>query len=330
MRFENPLFFLLVVPVIGATVWALFLADRRQASLAYPDSARLGLASRARELWVRHAPVALRSAALLLAVAALARPQAVSREFAGPAQGIDILLVLDTSTSMLAIDFDPLDRMTAAKNAAREFIRARVSDRIGILVFGGAPVLTCPLTLDYEALGEFIEGIEPGMTMTQGTAIGDALASGVGHLKDASAKTKVIILLTDGASNVDTVDPFTAAKTAKSFGIKVYTIGTGQRGTARVPVDDPMLGRVYREIPDELNEDALLKVAAETDGKYYRATNLRELSEIYAEIDRQEKTEFDRPEVVSFKDLHAWLLAPAAGLLVLQMLLSGTLLLRIP
>ena len=330
MRLEQPLWLLALLPAVGAAVYGLYLSEKRRASLVFPDARNLPRSSGATRALVHWLPGGLIGAAALLMVLGLARPQTVSRESAGPSEGIDIMMVLDTSLSMRALDFDPYDRMSAAKGAAREFLKGRISDRIGILVFGGAPVLTCPLTLDYEALYEFLDGVDSGMTMTQGTAIGDAIASAVSHLKDGPAKSKVAILLTDGASNVDSVDPFTAAKAAKSFGIKVYTIGTGTRGEARIPVDDPVFGRRFQVIPDQLDEDTLLKVAAETGGKYFRATNVKELSAIYAEIDRLEKTKFEQPEIVSYKDHYPWLLVPAVLLLLAEMALSATLLMRIP
>ncbi|MFH1723519.1 MAG: VWA domain-containing protein [Elusimicrobiota bacterium] len=331
MRLEQPLWLLLLLPALAALGVALREVLGSRASMTFPDASGLRtLTSRASGLWVRWTPTLLKWAVLILAALALARPQTVTRQAVGLAEGIDILLVLDTSTSMQAIDFDPLDRMAAAKNAAREFVRGRASDRIGIVVFGGDPLLTCPLTLDYDALLGFLEDVHPGMTRSNGTAIGDGIAAAVNHLKDSEGRSKVAILLTDGRSNTGLVDPTTAAKTAHTFGIKFYAIGTGKRGEALVPVDDPVFGRRLVSIPDELDEDTLLKVAAETDGKYFRATNLDELKQIYAEIDRLEKTQYERPEIVSFDDLYAYILLPAVFLLGLEMLLTRTWLLRIP
>ncbi|HBL16780.1 MAG: hypothetical protein A2X36_05840 [Elusimicrobia bacterium GWA2_69_24] len=332
MMLQNPWWLLLAVPALAALWAAASGFFGRSPSLTYPNvvALRRDLPSRFADRLVRWAPAALRAAALCLCAAALARPQTVSRQLTGLAEGIDILMVLDTSTSMQAIDFDPLDRMTAAKDAARNFIQARLSDRIGILIFGGDPLLSCPLTLDYDALLEFLEGVSAGMTRSEGTAIGDGIAAGVGHLKDSGARSRILILLTDGRSNTGLIDPLTAAKTARTFGIKIYTIGTAKRGPAMVPVNDPIFGRQLVQIPDELDEDTLLKIAAETDGKYFRATNIAELASIYAEIDRLEKTEYERPEIVSYRDLYHLLLLPAVLLLALEMLLSETLLLRIP
>lgn len=330
MRFEEPLWLLAALPVLAAGAASMFGWYGRRASLRFPDAARLGHAPAWKARLVRGTSPALTVAALLLMVVALARPQKVARESAGPTEGIDILLVLDTSTSMNAIDFDPMDRMTAAKTAAIDFISKRVSDRIGALVFGADPLLMCPLTLDYEALRSFLGRVYAGMTHSDGTAIGDGLAAAVDHLKDSRAKSRIIILLTDGRSNTGLVDPLTAAKTARAFGIKVYAIGTAKRGEALVPVDSPLLGRRLVRIKDDLDEDTLLKIAAETDGKYFRAESARELSEIYSEIDRLEKTEYERPEIVSYTDILVPFLIPAALLLFGEMFLSRTVLLRIP
>jgi Ca-activated chloride channel family protein len=329
MRLENPWLLLLALPAAAALCAAwLFEADR--AAVSFPGTARLPAQAASKGRWVRGIPLALKALALLLAVAALARPQKVLRQAMSPASGVDIMLVLDTSTSMRALDFDPLDRMGAAKRSARNFVQKRTSDRIGITVFGGIPMLACPLTLDYGALFELLDQLEAGMTQSDGTAIGDGIAAGTAHLKDAASQSKVMILITDGANNTGVVDPLTAAKTAKSFGIKVYAIGAGRKGPAMVPVDDPVFGRRLVQIPDELDEDVLLRIAAETGGRYFRAQSADQLNDVYAEIDRMERSEVRLPPIVSFQDLHAPLLLWAALLLAAEMLLSGTLLMRLP
>ncbi len=331
MRLETPLWLLAILPAAAAVLCGLFVVERRRASLRYPAAAgAAGMASAATRLWVRQTPYWLKAAVLLLGTAAMARPQSVSHHKAGLSEGIDILLAIDASTSMRALDFNPVDRMTAAKTAARDFIRGRLSDRIGILVFGGAPLLTCPLTLDYEALQDFLAQIQPGMTFVDGTAIGDGIAAAVNHLKDEVSKSKVIILLTDGRSNTGILDPVTAAKTAKAYGIKIYAIGTGKRGPALYPDIHPIFGKRLVQIPDELDEDTLLKIAAETGGRYFRAQTVTQLKDIYTEINKLEKHQYDRPEIVTTRDLHGWLLLPAVLLLCLEMLLTQTWLLRLP
>ena len=328
MRLENPYLLLLALPVLAAAFFAWKIGEERRAALCFPLTSFKGIPGS--RTAVRLTPMALKTLALLLMVLGLARPQKVLRQEAGVSSGVDILLVLDTSISMRALDFDPLDRMAAAKNAAASFIRRRVSDRIGMVVFAGIPLLACPLTLDTGALLEFLEGVDSGMTQADGTAVGDGLASGVAHIKDSRAKSKVLILLTDGANNTGAVDPRTAARAAAAYGIKVYTIGTGRRGPALIPIDDPRFGRRVVQIPDELDEDSLIAVAAETGGRYFRAESAKQLEAIYAEIDRLEKTELRLPPIVSYTDLHARWLILAALLLAAGMFSSRTLLLRLP
>jgi len=329
-RLEEPLWLIAVLPVLIAAAARAAGWTGEDAALRFPGGASLkpskpGL----RAIASRWAGPILKTIAALLFVAALARPQSIQRTFAGPTEGIDILLALDTSDSMKAIDFDPLDRMTAAKNAAADFIRGRITDRIGIVVFGGAPMLTCPLTLDHEALLDYLGGVATGITRAPGTAIGDGLASAVNHLKESEADSRVIVLLTDGKSNSGLVDPLTAAKAAATFGIKVYTIGTATRGPAFVRVQTPFGPRMHR-IQDELDEDTLVKIAAETGGMYFRATDLKELADVYSRIDELEKTEYERPEIVTYDDLFAPLLWLACLLLAVEMTLTRTWLLRIP
>jgi len=220
--------------------------------------------------------------------------------------------------------------MSAAKAAAERFVRGRVSDRIGIVVFGGEPVLSCPLTLDYSAVLGFLQGVFPGMTESNGTAIGDGIASAVSHLQESGAKSRVLILLTDGRSNAGLADPITAARAAKAFDIKIHVIGAGRRGETVLPIEDPVHGTQLTRIADDLDEGTLLKVAAETGGRYFRVENIKELDAVFREIDRLEKTPLERPEIVSYHDLHAPLLVLAVLLLGTQAALARTLLLRVP
>jgi Ca-activated chloride channel family protein len=329
MRFEQP-WLLLLAPAAVLLGWIAYrMNEPRRAALSFPDSRKLAGASDFRARLYRIFPYGVKSAALLLCVLALARPQSVLRGDDGSSQGIDIMLVLDTSTSMRAIDFDPLDRIGAAKETAKRFIAGRVHDRIGILVFGGAPVMTCPLTTDYGALLDFLNGVQAGMTDTDGTAIGDAIAAAADHFRSSKAKSKVMVMLTDGANNAGIIDPLTAAKLAASFGIKIYTVGCAKRGQSLVPVDT-QFGRQLVRIPDELNEESLTEIAQATGGEYFRATNYQELSSIYGRIDKLQKSDVASPPVLSFTDRYRWVLAPAVLMLIAAMALSQTLMLRIP
>ena len=330
-RLENHWWLLTLVPAFLAAAAALWRGSDRSPAFRFPDAGaiarRAGAGSGRAVRWI---PAALKLGALVLAALALARPQTVRRERTGAAEGIDIMLVLDTSDSMRALDFDPFDRMTAAKQAARDFVQRRSSDRIGLVVFGGEPLVACPPTLDYEALLGFLEDVKTGMTQSRGTAIGDGLAAAAAHLKESTAKSRIAVLLTDGSNNAGLVDPRTAAKAAKAVGLKVYTIGTAKRGQAVVPVDHPVLGRQMVTIDDELDEAVLNAVAEETGGRYYRATNAKELDEIYSDIDKLEKSAVDRPETISYSDHYHIVLWPAAMLLAAELLLGQTLLVRLP
>jgi Ca-activated chloride channel family protein len=259
---------------------------------------------------------------------ALARPQRITRGKLPPAQGIDILLTIDTSLSMAATDFSP-NRLGAARSAALEFVSRRKNDRIGVVVFGGTAMLACPLTLDYAAVTEFIEAIDFNMTRVDGTAIGDAIVTSVNHIKDSKAKSKVVILLTDGRSNSGMItDPAAGARAAAAYGIKVYTIGTAGRGPAQIPTGDPAMPVVT--IDEDLDEPTLLEIARLTGGEFFRARNLMELQRVYSQIDAMEKTEFQARSLSSYHDAHMPLLAAGALLLALCFVLEKTWLRRLP
>lgn len=328
MSFAHPWALLLGAAVLAAAAYAAAKVEPRSPTLLYPENAVLR--SRAgRAAWARRLPLALRTAALLLVCLGLARPQRVKHRAQVEGLGIDIVLALDVSMSMTALDFDPMDRLGAAKDAAIRFIRGRVQDRIGLVVFGGSPMLACPLTLDYDALLGRVSDLRGGMANSEGTALGDGLLSAVNRLRASAAKSKVIILLSDGRGNVG-IDAVTAAKTAAAVGVRVYTIGCAKRGDSVIPVDHPQLGRVMVPIKDDLDEDAMMEVARLTDGKYWRATSIKELRGIYAEIDKLEKSTVKLPEAVSRDDLYRGPVLAAALLLLLEMALTQALWLRWP
>lgn len=331
MTWAHPYAWLLALPVLAAAGWMAVEAAARRAAVSFPADEALFRGGRsARALLARWAPPALKVAALLLVVCGLARPQNVKTKLAGLGRGIDIMMAMDASTSMGALDFAPLSRMDAAKDTARRFVEGRAQDRIGVIVFGGSPQLASPLTADYDAVYQVLDGLAPGMTRSDGTAIGDGIVSAVNHLKDSDARSKIIILLTDGRSNTGLIDPITAAKTAASLGIKVYAIGCGKRGQSMIPIDDPVQGRVMAAIDDDLDEDLLDQIARLTDGRYFRATSLKELRDIYATIDKLEKSNVKLPDLVSRDDRYRGPVLAAALLLLLNALLSNTWLLRWP
>jgi Ca-activated chloride channel family protein len=259
-----------------------------------------------------HAPFALRFLSVTLLLIALARPQSFTSGENISTEGIDIVMLLDISGSMLAEDLKP-NRLEAAKNVIDEFIRGRTSDRIGLVIFARESFTQCPLTIDYSVLRDLLKEVKSGM-LEDGTAIGNAIANGVNRLKDSEAKSKVMILLTDGVNNSGEIDPITAAQIAEKFGIRIYTIGLGTHGTAPYPVQTPF-GIRYQQVPVEIDEATLQKIADITGGKYFRATSNRKLEQIYKEIDKLEKSKI---EVTSYRHAHEKFYAfLGAGLILL-------------
>ena len=275
----------------------------------------------------------IRFIVLALLIFSLARPQlSQSREHTFT-EGIDIFLVLDISESMRAEDFEGANRIQTAKSVVNAMLEKRLThrqnDRIGLVVFAGESFTLCPLTSDYSVLVELLRDVEIGQ-LEDGTAIGDALATATHRLRNSESKTKIVILLTDGENNAGSIEPGAAASLAQSFEIKVYTIGMGKEGGARIPYADTTFGKRYREVLTYLDEDTLKQIANITGGRYFRATDTQSLKHIYAEIDRFEKTKFERVSLVDHKELTAYFLIPAVLLLGTEILLSNTVLRKIP
>ena len=271
----------------------------------------------------------LRFVALSLLIITLARPQLSQSREHSIAQGIDILLTLDTSESMRAEDFVGANRIETAKSVIKEFLAHRENDRIGLVTFAGESFTLCPLTLDYPVLTELLNDVEIGQ-LEDGTAIGDALATATQRLRTSTSKTKIVILLTDGENNAGSIAPETAAALAAADRIKVYTIGMGKEGGARIPYADTTFGKRYREVLTYLDEGTLKQIANATGGRYFRATDTQSLQQIYAEINRFEKTEFKTFNTVAEKELATYFLIPAVLLLAIEILLSNTVLRKIP
>ena len=323
MRFAHP-WALLLAPLAWAVAAAAVLRGR-SAALAYPAGVRARADKPSLRVRLSRAlPILLPAAALTLAAAALARPQSVKALPSDDARGVDIMLTVDSSLSMSAMDLTPT-RMGAAKEIAKSFVKGRVSDRIGLVTFGGAPLLMCPPTTDYDALRERLDDLAPGITKSDGTAIGDGLVAAARRLKDSAAKSKVIVLLTDGRSNTGAVDPITAAKAVAAYGIRVYAIGTAGRGPAKV-----MFNGQVQQIDDDLDDELLAQISQLTGGKSYRAQTSGELAKVFAEIDRLEKSEVKRPPVVAVADHHVPLTALALLMLMTESALAATALLRWP
>lgn len=270
-----------------------------------------------------------RTAALSLFIVSLARPQAVTRERDYETKGVDIVISLDISGSMLAEDFKPENRMAVAKQEARKFILGRENDRIGLVVFAREAYTQCPLTLDYDILTHLLSEIQIGM-IQDGTAIGMGLATAVNRLRESDAKSKVIILITDGENNAGKIDPITAAELARTFGIKVYTIGVGRGGLVPFPVNDPLFGKRYVQAKVDVDEFTMKRIADITGGIFFRARDPESLSEIYSRINELEKTEVKVHEYRSFDELFPLFLIPGLLLLVLELGMRNTIFLRIP
>ena len=282
-------------------------------------------------------PVLLRLLALALLVLALARPQSGASSTSIDSEGIDIILVLDISGSMLAVDMtsdrrgatrQDVSRLEVAKEAAREFVEGRTADRIGLVVFAGQALTQCPPTLDYPVLLHFLDEVQVGQ-IEDGTAIGTALVTAVNRLRESEAKSRVIILLTDGANNAGTVDPITAAKVARAMGVKIHTIAAGKEENARFPVET-FFGRQYVRQYSPIDEETLKKIAALGDGRHFRATSPEKLTEIYAEIGEMEKTRIETKVYVQYSELARSLVLPAFFMLLLEGFLAHGFLRRLP
>lgn len=314
MSWANPEFFWLLILVpfyIGYKVW--FVLSKKDPSLTFSSIKFLKeLPGNYRAYLIWLTPL-IYIAAYSLFVVALARPQLQNSTVERSAEGIDIMLSMDVSSSMLAEDISP-NRLIAAKQVAADFISQRISDRIGINVFARESFTVVPPTLDHELVNQMLETIDTGM-VRDGTAIGMGIATSINRLRDSEAESKVIILITDGMNNAGEIDPITAGEMAATFGIRIYTLGIGTRGTAPYPVDDPVFGRRYQNVEVNIDEEMLTQVATQTGGQYYRATDLQELIEIYDEIDRLEQTEIEEIIYVDYEDLYPWYLI--AGIILL-------------
>jgi len=278
---------------------------------------------------LRHVLFILRMVVIALVIIGLARPQSSFKEEEILTEGIDIILALDVSSSMRAEDFKPANRLEAAKVVAKEFIEGRTNDRIGMVIFAGRSYTQCPLTLDYGILISFIDNIHIGM-VEDGTAIGMAIANCVNRLRDSKAESKVIILLTDGRNNRGELDPITASQVAQAMDAKIYTIGMGKRGQALYPVDDPIFGRRYVNMLVEIDEPMLKKIADNTNGRYFRATDEKKLKDIFDEIDAMEKTKIEVQEYTRYAELFNWFIIPALVLFLLEIILANTVFRKIP
>jgi Ca-activated chloride channel family protein len=329
MRLAHPYYLLLLILIPGLVWWWLRRRKRLVAGLLYSDTGLIRSAQRSGQTLRHLLPSILRGLVLFLLILALARPQSGRHGEEILTEGIDIILCLDISSSMKAEDFQPKNRLHVAKEAAATFISERKSDRIGMVVFAAKSLTQCPLTLDRDILLNFLDRVDIGM-IEDGTAIGMAIGTSVNRLRDSQAKSKVIVLLTDGINNRGEIDPVTAARMAAAFNIRIYTIGAGTRGTAPYPVEDRFFGRRYVQIPVEIDEETLTEIADITGGQYFRATDAEGLKEIFRRIDQMEKTLVKTHHYVEYSEKFNYALVPALFLLIVEMALAQTILRRLP
>ena len=319
MFFEYPgLLFLLIIPALLVARYIYLELSGRRAHLRVSSIKPWKSGGSSVLSVLRHAPFVLRTIALCLIIIAIARPRSSSKIDKIDTEGIDIVLAMDVSSSMLARDFKP-DRISAAKDIAVEFIAQRPSDRMGIVVFAGEAYTQCPLTTDRATLINLMKEVETGL-ITDGTAIGNGLATAIARMSSSDAKSRVVILLTDGVNNTGEVAPMTAAEIAKTYGVRVYTIGVGANGMAPYPVMTPW-GPDVQQMEVEIDEPLLKDIAAQTGGRYFRATDNTKLSEIYSEINRMEKARTTVDSFPIYKELFSGYALAALACLLLELII---------
>jgi len=334
MEFKDPLWLwlLLLIPLFALLnfIWM----KRRKVAARFPTLSLLKTTGGGLGAKLRHLLTGLRWITLIALIIALARPQKLLQERQIDTEGIDIMLALDISTSMLAEDFRPKNRLEAAKAVATEFIQGRTSDQIGLVVFAGQSFTQCPLTLDYNLLVKLLDRVNIELvtegSIEDGTAIGMAIATGINRLRSSSAKSRIIILLTDGQNNRGEVDPVTAASAAQALGIRIYTIGVGTEGMAPYPVKDQW-GRIhYQQAQVKIDEKLLRQIADMTGGKYFRATDAEALRRIYNEIDQLEKSKIRVHQYRQKAELFKPYLIVAVIMLLIEIVLAATRLRTVP
>jgi len=329
MRWLNPEYLALLL-LVGGLGWLLLRSHRLRATLRFPAASMLRGLPRTWGERLAFVPRGLRLAALVLLVLAMARPQSGQVERRVTSRGFDIVLVIDVSGSMRARDFEP-DRLGAAKDVVKEFIKDRKGDQLAVVLFATSAYTFCPPTLDFQVVGDFVDRIEHDIIDGNQTAIGMGLATALKSLRESKAESRIVILLTDGQNNAGAIPPMQAAEAAKALGVRVYTIGVGTRGVAMVPARDSWSGRdVLRPMQVDIDEQALTQIADMTGGKYYRATDKTALKQIYTEIDQLEKSKIEFVEHDSFNERGEWLILAALGFLLLELLVGVTRLGGIP
>ncbi len=325
MQFLNP-YILLVACIVPLLLIYYILVGRRRATLIV--STTQGPAPRTLRYYLRHVPIVLRLLAILAMVIALARPVVVHHESETTTEGVDIVLAMDISGSMLARDFTP-DRLSAAKRLATEFVAERTGDRLSVVAFAGEAFTQCPLTADQAAVGTMLSRLRSGV-VEDGTAIGNGLATAINRLRESGAKSKVVVLLTDGVNNRGQISPIMAAEIARDLGIKVYTIGVGSRDKAPMPAIDPFGNQTFVMADVEIDEELLRNIASTTSGRYFRANDNETLRNIYQQINELEKSEVQVTHYTSYDELFGRWLLLALLLLALEFIVARVILNRLP
>lgn len=329
-RFYHPFVLLLLLLVPVSAYWFFKAEKNKKGALRYSRLPLVAGIDGSYRILFRNTVPFLRLAVIILIILALARPQSgVSNEEVST-KGVDIMLLADVSTSMKAEDFKPDNRLAVSKKVVEKFILGRKSDRIGLVAFAGNAFTMCPLTLDYDLVVNSLHGINFAAPEEDGTAIGNAIATAVNRLRDSKAKSRIIILSTDGANNRGEIDPVTAAKAAAALKIKIYTIGVGKDGMVPYPVDHPIFGRIYQQMPSDLDEATLQSIATETGGKFFRAKAPKALEDIYQQIDKLEKTEIRSQVYTTYSELYHYFVLVAALFLIAEIALANTVFRRIP
>ncbi len=327
MEFLHPEYLYLLLLLVPLTLWYIVRLSKAQASFRLASTDAFNGLKPGFRVYMRHFPFLLRLLSIALVIIVIARPQSVSSWEESETQGIDIVLALDVSGSMLAQDLQP-DRLQAAKKVAAEFITDRSNDNIGLVIFAGESFTQCPLTTDHKVLLNLLNEINFGM-IDDGTAIGLGLATSVNRLKESQSQSKVVILLTDGTNNSGQIAPLTAADLARSYGIRVYTVGVGTKGMAPTPVNTPF-GIRMQNMPVDIDEETLTEIAAITGGQYFRAQDTEGLRQVYNEIDEMEKYLISVQNVTRRQELFLPFALAALALILLELLLRRTWLRSIP
>lgn len=333
MTFANPIYLLLLLLLIPYIVWYILYHKTMHPQMRVSSTEAYRFLKKTWKIYFLHVPMLLRCACFTAAIVALARPQTINSWDKTDVEGIDIMLCMDISSSMLAEDLKP-NRMKAARDVAIEFISGRPNDNIGLTLFAGEVFTQCPMTTGHSVLINMLQSMQPELTATgiieDGTAIGMGLANAITRLKDSRAKSKVIILLTDGSNNCGDISPNTAAQIAKEYGIRVYTIGVGTTGLARYPLYGYGNEVEYIDIPVEIDINTLRSIAENTDGKFYRAQNTKALYDIYKEIDKLERTKIIKKNYTKRHEAFMPFAILAIIALMLEIFVQNTVLKRIP